>query len=92
MIEVNENGFVSARELHKVLEVVGRFQRWFDSSVEYGFDLGLDFNMYTDVQVQKEGIRYVKRNIKDYWVTIDMAKEITMISNVPKSKEVRKYR
>jgi len=91
MINVNEKGFVSARELHKVLEVRERFSVWFKRVVDFGFDKGSDFNLYTDLQVQKEGNRTVKRNVQDYWLTVQMGKEVAMISKTTKSREVRKY-
>lgn len=39
---------------------------------EYGFEENVDFNPYQTVQVQIEGDREVKREIRDYQITIDV--------------------
>lgn len=44
LIKVNkENNTVSARELHKFLEIGTRFDKWFGRMCEYGFDENSDF-------------------------------------------------
>lgn len=80
---------VSARELYKSLNVTERFSKWFGRMTEYGFEENVDFNPYQTVQVQIEGDREVKREIKDYQITIDMAKEIAMLQRNEKGKEIR---
>lgn len=80
---------VSARDLYKSLNVTERFSKWFGRMTEYGFEENVDFNPYQTVQVQIEGDREVKREIKDYQITIDMAKEIAMLQRNEKGKEIR---
>lgn len=35
MITVNENGFVSAREVHKLLDIKERFSVWFENALDF---------------------------------------------------------
>ncbi len=92
-IQINENQeqMVSARELHRFLEVGADFRHWFPRMLEYGFDENVDFNPVIFDQVQIEGKREVKRTITDYMMTIAMAKEICMITRNEKGKQARQY-
>ena len=92
LIKVNkENNTVSARELHEFLESKERFSKWFNRMLEYGFKPQVDFNSYKKVQVQLEGNREIRREFSDYEITIDMAKEISMIQRTEKGKQARQY-
>ena len=82
---------VSARELHEFLEVNTAFKDWFPRMREYGFTEGTDFNPLKFEQVRNEGGREVKREITDYQLTIDMAKELCMIQRNEKGKQARTY-
>lgn len=75
----NERITLSARELHEYLEVGTQFKDWFPRMKEYGFTEGADFNPLKIEQVRIEGNREVKRELQDYQITLDMAKEIAMI-------------
>lgn len=81
---------MSARELHKELNIAGRFSRWFEQMSEYGFEENVD---YTSVQncteVQNNGGIQV-RELQDYQITLDMAKEIAMLQRNEKGKQIRK--
>ena len=81
---------MSARELHKELNIAGRFSRWFEQMSEYGFEENVD---YTSVQncteVQNNGGIQV-RELQDYRITLDMAKEIAMLQRNEKGKEIRR--
>lgn len=87
----NDRITLSARELHTFLESEERFSKWFDRFSSYGFIEGVDFNPYQKVQVQYEGAREVRREIQDYQLTIDMAKEISMLQRSDKGREIRQY-
>lgn len=92
LIKVNkENNTVSARELHEFLESKERFSKWFNRMLEYGFQPQVDFNSYKKVQVQLEGNREIRREFSDYEITIDMAKEISMLQRNEKGKQARQY-
>lgn len=76
---------VSARELHEFLEVNSRFNDWIGNRIrKYEFEEGND---YTKILVQC--IR--GQNEYDYAITIDMAKELSMVENNEKGKKARKY-
>lgn len=92
VIKVNSEAMtVSARDLHDALEVTTPFRIWFPRMCEYGFASGADFNPNKNVRVQEEGNREVSREVTDYQISIDMAKEICMIQRTEKGKEVRRY-
>lgn len=86
----NDKLTLSARELYQNLDLSERFSKWFDRMETYGFEKGTDFNPYQMVQVQIEGNREVKREVTDYQITIDMAKEIAMLQRNEKGKEIRR--
>jgi len=87
----NDRITFSARELHNYLEVKTQFKDWFPRMCEYGFTESIDFNPLKNEQVRLEGGREVKREIQDYQLTIDTAKEIAMIQRNEKGKQARKY-
>lgn len=86
-INTNENGeqLVSARELHEFLEVTERFSAWFDRYVQYNFEEYID---YVGCKVFNT---LAKQELQDYAITIDMAKELSMLQRNKKGKEARKY-
>ena len=89
LIKVNkENNTVSARELHEFLESKERFSKWFNRMLGYGFELGTDFeSVPKSTPVNNGGIQM----LKDYEITIDMAKEISMLQRNEKGKQARQY-
>ena len=91
LIKVNkENNTVSARELHEFLEVGTRFNDWFNRMISYGFEENSDFRLVT----QKRATNNPKNPITtyiDYEITIDMAKELSMIQRTEKGKQARQY-
>lgn len=85
----SDKTLVSARELHEFLEVTERFQQWFDKRVDkYGFIENEDFTSVKTFTVVNNG---AERELQDYAITTDMAKELSMIQNTPKGKEARRY-
>jgi anti-repressor protein len=89
--ENNGNKAVSARELHQFLESRERFSKWAKRMFEYGFEKDIDYTPYQNVQVQLEGEREVNRTINDYALTLDTAKEISMLQRTDKGKQARRY-
>ena len=90
-IEINENNeqIVSARELHKFLEVKTRYNDWVNKRVkEYGFIENIDFIAITQKKVTAQGntSEYI-----DHLLKINMAKELAMIENNDKGRVIRKY-
>lgn len=78
---------VSARELHERLEIKTAFKDWFPRICEYGFTPGTDFNPLKNEQVRAEGNREVRRELLDYRISIDMAKQVCMIQRSEKGKQ-----
>ena len=94
IIKINydaEQPTVSARELHEGLEIKTAFKDWFPRMAEYGFEIGKDFNMLKNERVQIEGSREVKREIVDYQISVDMAKQVCMIQRSEKGRQYRQY-
>lgn len=81
--EQNGNRAVSAKELHKFLEVETQFRTWIDRMLEYGFEENQDYS--------KANIFVRGNEAKDFALTIDTAKEIAMLQRTAKGKEARQY-
>lgn len=83
----NHRQLVSARDLYKGLEIKTRFSLWVKQNFK-GFENGEDFmSVVTTTDMPNGGVK----QINDYLLTIDMAKELCMMSKTEKGKEVRKY-
>lgn len=89
IIKINQNeqgeAQVSARDLHKTLNVKARFNDWITRMIEYGFTEGVDF--YSFLSKTSNG----GRPSIEYNLTISMAKEVAMLQRNEKGKEVRNY-
>ena len=94
LIKINyetEQPTVSARELYEGLEIKTAFKDWFPRMTEYGFAEGTDFNPLKNEQVRLEGSREVRRELVDYQISVDMAKQICMIQRTEKGRQYRQY-
>lgn len=90
LFNVTTNGdklTLSARELHKELNVTDRFTRWFERMEEYGFEENVDFTSVKSSTLVNNG---AMRELQDYQITLDMAKEIAMLQRNEKGKEIRR--
>lgn len=88
LIKVNygtEQPTVSARELHTGLEISERFQSWFNRQLQYGFQEN------TDYIGRKEFNTLAKQELQDYFISVDMAKQICMIQRTEKGRLYRQY-
>lgn len=86
----NDRQLVSARDLYKGLEIKTRFSLWVKQNFK-AFEEGQDFtSVVTTTEVQNNGGTQ-RRELQDYLLTIDTAKELCMMSKTEKGKEVRKY-
>ena len=87
-VEVKNNQqVVSARDLYNGLEIAQRFSRWVDNNFEM-FEEGIDFYKCTSSTVVNNG---AVREIDDYIITIDMAKQLAMMVRNDNGKRYRKY-
>lgn len=89
IVIVNENNeqLVSGRELYEFLEVATPYTQWFERMVEYGFTENVDFIGLSQKSEKPQG----GRPTIDHVMTIDMAKEISMIQRTEKGKQARQY-
>src|SRR5699024_4297554 len=89
IIEHDGETAVNLRDLHAFLEVTTRFSDWAPRMFEYGFTEGQD---YVEISLLKNEERvHGGQNRKDYAVTLDTAKEISMIQRTDKGKQARQY-
>ena len=84
-IEVhNGTEMINARELHEFLGNGRKFSDWIKQRIgQYGFSIGVDFTNHKSVIGKATQI--------DYFITIDMAKELAMVENNKKGREIRRY-
>ena len=91
LIPVNydaEHPTVSARDLHTGLGITDRFSRWFERMSAYGFNEGNDFTSVKSSTLVNNG---AEREIIDYQISVDMAKQICMIQRSEKGRLYRQY-
>ena len=76
----NEKGepLVSARELYNFLGASERFKNWFDRLLKFGFEENQD---YVGCKVFNT---LAKQYLQDYSLTLDTAKEISMLQRTDK--------
>ena len=79
---------VSARDLYKFLEATERFNSWFERMKQYGIIEGEDFTSVKSFTVVNNGAH---KEIDDYQLTIDTAKQIAMLQRNEKGTQARKY-
>jgi phage anti-repressor protein len=76
---------VNARKLHAFLEVKTRFNDWIVKRISaYGFLQDIDYTVLI--------FEYGPSNtIKEYFLSLDMAKELAMVERTQKGKDARQY-
>jgi anti-repressor protein len=79
---------VSGRELHEFLEIRTQYTKWFDRMTEYGFEESQDFGAISQKRLTAQGN---STTYLDHAMTIDMAKEVSMIQRNEKGKQARRY-
>lgn len=85
----NDQQLVSARDLHKALELKRHFGDWVKQNFK-DFEEGTDFMGAPQSAPITNGNGRVQY-LDDYYVTVDMAKELCMMSKTAKGKEIRQY-
>ena len=90
IVEREGRQLVSGRELHEFLEIKTKYKDWFPRMVEYGFEEDIDFIKVA----QKRATNNLKNPVTtviDHGISIEMAKEISMIQRTEKGKAARQY-
>ena len=96
-----EQTCVDARFLHAYLQNGDMFTNWMNSRLQkYGFEEGSDYELIalentkanfasqkTEAKTQGRG----GHNKKDYRISLDMAKELSMVENNDRGREARRY-
>lgn len=85
--EYNGKNVVSARNIYNFLDIKTDFTDWCKRMFEYGFEENSDYVIllkYEDKPISKS-------NPIDYALTIDTAKEISMLQRTEKGKKARRY-
>ena len=85
--EVDGRQVVSARELYAFLDIQTPFTMWAERMFEYGFSENIDYVSLSQKSEKPQG----GRPQLDYALTIDCAKEISMIQRNEKGKQARQY-
>lgn len=75
---------VMGRDLHEFLGVRRDYNNWFKQMTEYGFTEGQDFS--PNLAKSTGG-----RRKQDHIISLDMAKEISMIQRTERGKQARQY-
>lgn len=79
---------VNARDLHIFLESKQQFGNWIVNRIEqYGFVEGQDYLLNKIIIQLPSGAKYQN----DYHLTLDMAKELSMVERNAKGKQARQY-
>ena len=79
---------VNARELHTFLQVQTRFNDWIAARItDYDFVENQDYVRFTENSVKPQG----GRPSIGYFISLDMAKELSMVERNEKGKQARKY-
>jgi anti-repressor protein len=82
---------VNARNLHEWLEVQTPFSMWIQRRVEdYELSQDVDFVVFNNF-VNDESAFGGKRKVIDYFIPLDIAKELSMIEKTAKGKQARRY-
>lgn len=79
---------VMGRDLHKFLEVRAHYKDWLPRMVAYGFTAGQDYVLKNERVLGANNREYEQSN---HVISLDMAKEISMIQRTDKGKQARQY-
>ena len=84
---------VNARELHAFLEVGKDFTTWVKDRInQYDFVDGVDFTIVETLSSPNSGSSKARsQRVKEYYLTLDMAKELSMVERNVKGKQARQY-
>ena len=92
-IDGNAVETVNARDLHKFLGVGRDFNTWIKDRIkQYGFCKDQDFIVAQNLSSPKLGSSKSRQQVMiDYHITLDMAKELSMVENNEQGRLARRY-
>lgn len=84
---------VDARTLHEVLGVGRMFSGWINGRIkEYKFQAGSDYIVVNNLSYPKKDTSKSRPQMrKDYFITLDMAKELGMVEKSDQGRMIRRY-
>ncbi|CNI14622.1 AntA/AntB antirepressor domain-containing protein [Yersinia frederiksenii] len=84
---------VSGRKLHVFLKVGRDFTTWIKARIkQYGFKEGVDYVMVEDLSTPVSGSAKSRQQVEhDYILSLDMAKELSMVERNDQGKAARRY-
>ncbi|WP_406603965.1 antA/AntB antirepressor family protein [Bartonella gliris] len=78
---------VNARDLHAFLEVKRDFSNWIkDRIIKYNLEEGIDYILTLAKTGERQNVV-----LKEYYLTLNVAKELSMLENNKKGREARQY-
>lgn len=84
----NGESIVSARDLHECLESKQEFSPWIKKRIaKFGFIENQDYTSFDKIIKRESGAS----TRKEYGITLDMAKELSMVENNEQGKKARRY-
>lgn len=86
----NDQQLVSARDLYKGLGIKRRFSAWWEQNSSE-FELGVDYEGVLKSTPYNPLYSDKVQEVQDYALTIDMAKQLCLLSRTKKGKEYREY-
>jgi phage anti-repressor protein len=87
-IEDDKDFPVSAKDLYEFLGITLRFNDWINNAItDYDFKEDEDYRFSPIFRENSKG----GRPLKDYYVSLEMAKEIAMVAKSEKGRQVRRY-
>ena len=91
VIGEEEQPCVDARTLHQWLKNGDRFATWIKKRIKtYGFIENEDYSMVSVISEIKKGRGGNRRSV-DYLLTLDVAKELSMVENNEQGRTARRY-
>lgn len=85
----DDQQLVSARDLYKGLELKKKFSAWTEQNFK-DFEENIDYTREPESYLVMSG-NGVKRKYDDYALSLDMAKQLCLLSRTEKGKQYRKY-
>jgi phage anti-repressor protein len=93
VVEQDGKQVINARDLHKALEAGRDFSNWIKGRIEkYGFIKGEDYQTIKNLSSPNLASSKARsQTMIDYILSVGTAKEVAMVENNPKGREIRRY-